>query len=153
MGNVNKKHIDDENLHIKKCVQESIKLQESTRLFKILILGTGETGKSTIVKQMKIIHQNGYTSEERQNFRSIVFHNVIESMANILRGMHSLNISFSNANSKIEADHFIHFVNKNEAIDELNKDVCCTIKSLWEDPDVKRCLSRSSEYELGDSAK
>jgi len=49
MGNVNKKHIDDENLHIKKCVQESIKLQESTRLFKILILGTGETGKSIFI--------------------------------------------------------------------------------------------------------
>jgi hypothetical protein len=46
MGNVNKKHTG-ENIHVKKCVQESIKLQESPRLFKILILGTGETGKST----------------------------------------------------------------------------------------------------------
>ena len=102
---------------------------------------------------MKIIHQNGYTKEERQNFRSIIIHNVIESMANILRGMQSLNINFSKANYKPLADHFIYFANKNEILDELNKDVCYTIKSLWEDPDVKRCFSRSSEYELGDSAK
>jgi guanine nucleotide-binding protein G(i) subunit alpha len=102
---------------------------------------------------MKIIHQNGYTKEERQHFKSIVFHNVIESMANILRGMHSLNINFSNANSKIESEHFIYFANKNQILDELNKDVCYTIKMLWEDTDVKRCFSRSSEYELGDSAK
>ncbi|KAJ7016333.1 guanine nucleotide-binding protein alpha-3 subunit, partial [Mycena alexandri] len=31
---------------------------------KILLLGSGESGKSTIVKQMKIIHQGGF--EERE---------------------------------------------------------------------------------------
>lgn len=34
--------------------------------------GSGESGKSTIVKQMKIIHQNGYTKEELLQFRLIV---------------------------------------------------------------------------------
>mgnify|MGYP002718882020 CR=1 FL=1 len=34
--------------------------------------GSGESGKSTIVKQMKIIHQNGYSKEELLNFRTVV---------------------------------------------------------------------------------
>lgn len=34
--------------------------------------GSGESGKSTIVKQMKIIHQNGYSKDELLNFRMIV---------------------------------------------------------------------------------
>lgn len=34
--------------------------------------GSGESGKSTIVKQMKIIHQNGYTQDELMQFKNIV---------------------------------------------------------------------------------
>lgn len=42
-------------------------------------VGSGESGKSTIVKQMKIIHQSGYTKEELFTWRSIVYKNVLES--------------------------------------------------------------------------
>lgn len=36
------------------------------------ISGSGESGKSTIVKQMKIIHQNGYSREELLQYRMVV---------------------------------------------------------------------------------
>jgi hypothetical protein len=35
--------------------------------------GSRESGKSTIVKQMKIIHQNGYTREELLAFRPLIW--------------------------------------------------------------------------------
>lgn len=38
-------------------------------VFKVLILGTGESGKSTLIKQMKIIHNEGYTPDEVMEFR------------------------------------------------------------------------------------
>jgi predicted ATPase len=41
--------------------------------------GSGESGKSTIVKQMKIIHQNGYTREELLVYRYTVYKNLVES--------------------------------------------------------------------------
>ncbi|CAG8819740.1 21068_t:CDS:2, partial [Racocetra persica] len=46
---------------------------------KILLLGSGESGKSTIVKQMKIIHQNGYSKEELALYRITVYKNLIDS--------------------------------------------------------------------------
>ncbi|XP_068177417.1 guanine nucleotide binding protein (G protein) alpha v1 isoform X2 [Antennarius striatus] len=36
---------------------------------KILLLGAAESGKSTLVKQMKIIHSNGFTREELSSFK------------------------------------------------------------------------------------
>ncbi|KAJ7023913.1 putative G protein alpha subunit GNA-3 [Mycena alexandri] len=39
---------------------------------KILLLGSGESGKSTIVKQMKIIHQGGFEERERVDYRTTV---------------------------------------------------------------------------------
>jgi guanine nucleotide-binding protein G(i) subunit alpha len=35
----------------------------------IVVAGAGESGKSTIVKQMKIIHEKGYNSEECLQYR------------------------------------------------------------------------------------
>lgn len=41
--------------------------------------GAGESGKSTVVKQMKIIHQNGYTPEELMLYRLTVIKNLVDS--------------------------------------------------------------------------
>lgn len=50
-----------------------------TRLLSTLLPGSGESGKSTIVKQMKIIHQNGYNKEELMLYRLTVIKNLVDS--------------------------------------------------------------------------
>lgn len=45
---------------------------------KTLLLGSGESGKSTIIKQMKIIHQNGYTDSELYLFKSTIYKNLLD---------------------------------------------------------------------------
>ena len=45
---------------------------------KLLLLGAGESGKSTIVKQMKIIHETGYSDEERKQYKPVVYSNTIQ---------------------------------------------------------------------------
>ena len=59
---------------------------------KLLLLGAGESGKSTIVKQMKVIHEDGYTAEECISHTSVVYSNTVQSMLAILRAMGRLQI-------------------------------------------------------------
>ncbi|XWW99388.1 hypothetical protein V2A60_007398 [Cordyceps javanica] len=59
---------------------------------KILLLGSGESGKSTIVKQMKIIHLKGYSDEELYNYRPTVFKNLVECAKAIITAMQQFGI-------------------------------------------------------------
>ena len=49
-------------------------------VLKVLLLGSGESGKSTIVKQMKIIHQDGYSEQELYMFRITILKNLLDSV-------------------------------------------------------------------------
>ena len=46
--------------------------------------GTGESGKSTVAKQMKIMHLNGFTPKEKETFRVIIHTNIIEGVATLV---------------------------------------------------------------------
>ncbi|KAG5460685.1 MAG: hypothetical protein BJ554DRAFT_7229 [Olpidium bornovanus] len=68
---------------------------------KILLLGSGESGKSTIVKQMKIIHQNGYKQQELERFKSTVAMNIVDSTVDIALAMDKFKIIPENPKAKV----------------------------------------------------
>ena len=68
--------------------------EKASREVKLLLLGAGESGKSTIVKQMKIIHETGYSSEECLQYQPVVYSNTIQSLMAIIRAMGQLRIDF-----------------------------------------------------------
>ncbi|KJE92259.1 guanine nucleotide-binding protein G(I) alpha subunit [Capsaspora owczarzaki ATCC 30864] len=126
--------------------------QKMSTEVKLLLLGAGESGKSTIVKQMKIIHENGYTSHECDQFKTIVFNNTINSMQVILQAMESLGISFANEELKKDASSILGLGADLESV-TLTKQLAESIKRLWVDSGVLACFDRSREYQLNDSAK
>ncbi|XP_069785778.1 guanine nucleotide binding protein (G protein) alpha v1 isoform X1 [Narcine bancroftii] len=81
-----------------RCIDRA--LWESGRqegsVVKMLLLGAAESGKSTLVKQMKIIHSHGFTDEELISFKPAVLDNLLSSMKFVLQGMGSLRINLAN---------------------------------------------------------
>jgi hypothetical protein len=63
--------------------------------------GSGESGKSTIVKQMKIIHQNGYSCEELLAFRPLIWKNLLESGRDVIQAMAKFNLQPINPSNKV----------------------------------------------------
>ncbi|KAF7368473.1 Heterotrimeric G-protein alpha subunit, GPA3-like protein [Mycena venus] len=51
----------------------------------LLLLGAGESGKSTIVKQMKIIHQHGFEQRELVAYRPVIHKNVLDCAGTLAR--------------------------------------------------------------------
>jgi hypothetical protein len=51
---------------------------------KLLILGSSDSGKSTLLKQMKIMHGSGFTSEEKRIGREHMRKNIVVAIYTIL---------------------------------------------------------------------
>ncbi|CCE90866.1 guanine nucleotide-binding protein subunit alpha TDEL_0B07370 [Torulaspora delbrueckii] len=47
---------------------------------KLLLLGAGESGKSTVLKQLKLMHQGGFTHQERLRYTQVIWADAIQSM-------------------------------------------------------------------------
>ncbi|XP_071815609.1 guanine nucleotide-binding protein G(i) subunit alpha isoform X3 [Apostichopus japonicus] len=123
----------------------------SDRVIKLLLLGAGESGKSTIVKQMKIIHEEGYSEEDCKQYKPVVYSNTIQSMIAIIRAMGSLKIDFGDSERADDARQLFALAGQAED-GELSPELAGVMKRLWADSGVQGCFSRAREYQLNDSA-
>jgi guanine nucleotide-binding protein G(i) subunit alpha len=126
--------------------------EKASREVKLLLLGAGESGKSTIVKQMKIIHEKGYTAEECLQYRPVVFSNTVQSMIAIIRAMGQLKIDFGHPDRADDARQLFALAGTAEE-GELSAELASVMMRLWKDTGVQDCFSRSREYQLNDSAE
>ena len=53
------------------------------------------------MKQMKIIHESGFTTEDFKQYRPVVYSNTIQSLVAILRAMPNLGIVFANTDREV----------------------------------------------------
>jgi guanine nucleotide-binding protein G(i) subunit alpha len=60
--------------------------------------GAGESGKSTIAKQMKIIYLKGFQDAERRPYKEIIFSNIIMSMRALVLAVERLGLEVSPEN-------------------------------------------------------
>jgi guanine nucleotide-binding protein G(i) subunit alpha len=114
--------------------------------------GSGESGKSTIVKQMKIIHQNGYSQEERALYRLTVYKNLIDCMKALIGAMQQFEIDTDNEKVK-EAIVYIESYNVDPDPDStLEPKAAEAVERIWKDPVSAKTMERQSEFYLMDSA-
>ncbi|KIW08624.1 guanine nucleotide-binding protein alpha-3 subunit [Verruconis gallopava] len=132
------------------------KIEEDSRRLrrecKILLLGSGESGKSTIVKQMKIIHQNGYSTEELAMYRHTIFKNVIDCAKALIAAMRQFDIEPERDINKEYCDYLMDFSIDPDPDKPLDQKVGQAVSSIWHDPCIPKVMEHSSEFYLMDSA-
>ncbi|KAJ7193446.1 G-protein alpha subunit [Mycena pura] len=111
---------------------------------KILLLGSGQSGKSTILKQFEI-------SDVRSEFKSSIFSNVVAAMRTILKMMPELDIGLDFRNDRYR--EIILGTETMGEIDSLSRGVSRAIKMLCQDPGAQKAISYFSRHELSNSAE
>lgn len=122
---------------------------------KLLLLGSGESGKSTIFKQMKIIHHNGYTKEECLMYKDIVYSNTLNPMKLLIASCQKFSIPIEDPENRERANRIAAI--DNEQLLHIGKvftpELGADIKALWADPGIQACFQRRAELQLTDSAE
>ncbi|KAG0142063.1 hypothetical protein CROQUDRAFT_663002 [Cronartium quercuum f. sp. fusiforme G11] len=140
----------DRSYAIDRQIEEDAK--KFKRECKILLLGSGESGKSTIVKQMKIIHQNGYTRDELLLFKLTIYKNLIDSSQAVILAMKKFKLEPVEPINKVYVNKILDYRLELNESTGLNSDIVRSIESIWHDPIISSIMDRSSEFYLMDSA-
>ncbi|XP_075955545.1 guanine nucleotide-binding protein subunit alpha-14-like [Anarhichas minor] len=144
---------DKENQRINEEIEKQLRRdkKDSRRELKLLLLGTGESGKSTFIKQMRIIHGGGYTDEDKKSYAKLVYQNIFTSMQTMTRAMEALSISFADAQNQSHANSVLEV--EVDKVEEFHESLAVAIRSLWGDAGIQQCYNRRREYQLSDSTK
>uniref|UniRef100_A0A673XYI7 GNAS complex locus n=1 Tax=Salmo trutta TaxID=8032 RepID=A0A673XYI7_SALTR len=119
------------NKKIEKQLQKERQAYKATH--RLLLLGAGESGKSTIVKQMRILHVNG-------------FNTVVSAMSTLIPP-----VPIGNPANESRIDYIKSIAPLSDF--DYTEEFFEHAKQLWDDEGVKACFERSNEYQLIDCAQ
>ncbi|CAG0878931.1 unnamed protein product [Darwinula stevensoni] len=139
------------NRKIEEDIQKDKKLFKSTH--RLLLLGAGESGKSTIVKQMRILHVDGFSEEEKRQKVEDIKKNIRDAILTITGSMTVLTppVALEHPENQWRVDYIQDVASQPDFDYPLEFYEHCRV--LWEDRGVRACYERSNEYQLIDCAK
>ncbi|ORY74790.1 G protein alpha-subunit [Leucosporidium creatinivorum] len=121
---------------------------------KCLLLGSGESGKSTILKQMRLLSDGSHTDEERMAYREIILANAVQSMQVVVDAMDDLGLSLP-PDVQRHAALFSSLDIQPDVMDhngDMYEDLRDGIIALWKLDATRECISKSYTFQLNDSA-
>ncbi|KAK4125457.1 guanine nucleotide binding protein, alpha subunit [Parathielavia appendiculata] len=134
----------------KELEEDSKKLRKEC---KILLLGSGESGKSTIVKQMKIIHLKGYSQDELASYRPTVYKNLLECAKALCSAMRQFDIEPVIFENRAHCDFLLDYSLDTNPQARIDPKVGVAVESVWNDPAKEQLMERQTEFYLMDSAE
>uniref|UniRef100_A0A665TE48 Guanine nucleotide-binding protein G(s) subunit alpha n=1 Tax=Echeneis naucrates TaxID=173247 RepID=A0A665TE48_ECHNA len=151
------------NKKIEKQLQKDKQIYRATH--RLLLLGAGESGKSTIVKQMRILHVNGFNADnfeedpislihvDRAHIDCCIKCSFVLSVQTIVAAMNALTppCQLACPANQSRIDYVLNQVNQKDF--EFPSEFYDHAKILWQDEGVRACWERSNEYQLIDCAQ
>lgn len=111
--------------------------------FKVLLLGAGESGKSTFSKQLKLLNKGVISENDKLMYRKALRRNLVECMQTLLNAGEAMRIPLGDSGLRKAADRV-----RNS--DLLSRDITPSlgrdVASLWEDAGVQKIWSLKHKF-------
>jgi len=113
---------------------------------KLLLLGAGESGKSTIFKQMKVLYGKEPTRAELMEVKPVIHANIINTMKAIISEAPRLG-----TDEKIVDQESKKKMLEMDDDEALNPERGAIVKKMWTDPGVLATWDLRAEYQVVES--
>ncbi|XP_069123245.1 guanine nucleotide-binding protein subunit alpha-12-like isoform X1 [Argopecten irradians] len=118
------------------------------RTIKILLLGAGESGKSTFLKQMRIIHGQNFDDEALREFKVVIFANIVRGMRVLIDARDKLGIPWGDEANAKHAVYVFSYDTNNKLDETTFWDYVEPMKKLWGDSGILAAFDRRREFQL-----
>ncbi|CEP63863.1 guanine nucleotide-binding protein subunit alpha LALA0_S09e04192g [Lachancea lanzarotensis] len=130
---------------------------DSSKALKVLLLGSGESGKSTVLQQLKIIHQNGFSPEELAEYRPFIYDNIVETGKDLVNARLRFEVPLESDSGLDDEDlqEVINYSTPGSQLAEFPNRLAHILAKIWALPSTQDLITggqRSSFY-LMDSAR
>eukprot|EP00475_Leptophrys_vorax_P014248 TRINITY_DN2064_c1_g1_i1.p1 TRINITY_DN2064_c1_g1~~TRINITY_DN2064_c1_g1_i1.p1 ORF type:complete len:366 (-),score=105.24 TRINITY_DN2064_c1_g1_i1:208-1305(-) len=136
----------------KKIDEQNVKdLQEDSRVCKLLLLGAGESGKSTLFKQISTIYGEGFTQKQLNQYLPSIHQLTITSMKILVDQSSVLNDRFGTLTQSDVKESVDFFRALPDEVSVLDPEIAKHVKILWNDPGIQKTYTLRSHFQLLDS--
>jgi len=123
-------------------------------VIKLLLLGAGDSGKSTLFKALMTLYGDGFQDEDKKHYAHVVQNNIIEAMKALLE---SEDLSKTAAIQSQEGKNARIFFSENfpdeQTPEEITKEIAGHLNALWADPGIQLTYENRSNIQIIDSAQ
>ncbi|XP_052209956.1 guanine nucleotide-binding protein alpha-1 subunit [Diospyros lotus] len=139
----------------RRIVQET---QAERHIQKLLLLGAGESGKSTIFKQIKLLFQTGFDDAELKSYISVIHANVYQTIKVLYDGSKEFTQNETDSSKYVVSVEYKEIGEKLSEIGgrldypHLTKELAQEIEALWKDPAIQETYTRGNELQVPDCA-
>ncbi|KAI8927419.1 guanine nucleotide binding protein, alpha subunit [Entophlyctis helioformis] len=111
----------------------------------VLLLGASDSGKTTLLKNFRILYTAGFTAEERAAFKRILMDNILDSVKMVLMTCAASGSEMGGAAN--EAAQRVLAYHRNVQESELPREVMDDIKAVWSDSAVQAAVPLASDLQ------
>ncbi|KAM7507413.1 hypothetical protein LguiA_017866 [Lonicera macranthoides] len=147
---------NEQTAEIERRIEQETKAEKHVQ--KLLLLGAGESGKSTIFKQIKVLFQTGFDEAELKSYISVIHANVYQTIKILYDGAKELAQNEADSSKYVLSDDNKEIGEKLSDIGgrldypHLTKELAQEIETLWKDAAIQETCSRGNELQVPDCA-